>query len=134
MATIFDASLNPTLPEVAINIGGAERPLSFSYAAITTLEARYETSVADLMSRMDQISIAANLLHAALVGGDPSLTIEQVIPWVNYFSLKPIQQALLAAWFGSFPEDDGAGEAVPQAARKSAKKHSARSGRRRGTI
>jgi hypothetical protein len=110
MAQIFDASVNPTLPEVAINIGGAERPMSFSYAAIAVVEAKYGEGMGVLLGRMDQLRVAVDLLHAALSPHDKTLTPAQVGPWVNIFNLKSIQDAVLTAWLGSMPEGEAEGE------------------------
>jgi hypothetical protein len=104
MATVFNANLNSTLPDVAIHIGGRERPMAFCYKAIDALESKHKQSAGWLLSQMDRLSIAAELLHAALWRDDQTLTVEQVAEWVSFHNLKTIQDALLAAWFGSVPE------------------------------
>jgi hypothetical protein len=115
MPQIFNASTNPTLPAVAINIGGKERPLAFCYKAIAALEGKHQKSVGQLLGQVDRLSIATDLLHAALWRDDQTLTVEQVSEWVNFHNLRPIQDALLATWFGSLPDkDESSGEAEAQ--------------------
>jgi hypothetical protein len=104
MAQVFKASFNPTLPQVSIEIGGKERPMAFCYAAIAHIEGRHQKSIGQLLGQMDMLSIAADLLHAALLRDDPKLTVDEVSNWVHFSNLLVIQQALLAAWFGSLPD------------------------------
>lgn len=104
MAQVFNANLNSTLSDVAIHIGGKERPMAFSYKAIDALESKHKQSVGWLLSQMDRLSIAAELLHAALWRDDQTLTVDQVAEWISFFNLKTIQDALFAAWFGSVPD------------------------------
>jgi hypothetical protein len=104
MATLFNANLNATLPDVAIHIGGKERPMAFCYKSIDALESKHQRSVGWLLSQMDRLSVAAELLHAALWRDDQTLTVEQVAEWVSFHNLKTIQDALFAAWFGSVPD------------------------------
>lgn len=104
MPTIFSANANATLPDVAILIGERERPMAFCYQAIDALESKHQQSVGQLLAKMDRLSIAAELLHAALWRDDRTLTVEQVAAWVSFHNLKTIQDALFAAWFGSVPQ------------------------------
>jgi hypothetical protein len=115
MAQVFNANANPTLPDVAIHIGGKERPMAFCYRSIAALENKHQQSVGELLGKMDRLSIATDLLHAALWRDDQSLTVDQVSEWVTFLNLKPIQDALLATWFGSVPESNASGEAPAQA-------------------
>jgi hypothetical protein len=116
MAQVFNANWNPTLPQVSIEIGGRERALAFSYKAIAGLESKHQKSVGQLLGEMDRLSIAVDMLYAALLRDDPKLTVEQVSEWVHFSNLLVIQQALMAAWFGSLPEkDETTGEAKAQA-------------------
>lgn len=116
MAQLFNANANPTLPDVAINIGGSERPMAFCYRAIAALEGKHQQSVGELLGKMDRLSIATELLHAALWRDEQTLTVEQVSEWVTFLNLKTIQDALLATWFGSVPESNASGEEKAQAA------------------
>jgi len=116
MAQVFNASTNPTLPSVAIVIGGKERPMAFCYKAIAALEGKHQQSVGELLGKVDRLSLATDLLHAALWRDDQTLTVEQVSTWVTFHNLRPIQDALLATWFGSLPDkDESSGEAEAQA-------------------
>lgn len=104
MAQVFNANVNATLPDVAISIGGSERPMAFCYQAIDSLENKHKKSVGQLMGDMDQLHIAVELLHAALWRDNQVLTLKEVAEWVSFLNLKVIQDALLCAWFGSIPE------------------------------
>lgn len=111
---IFDANSNPTLPDVFIHVGEKERHMAFCYKAIAALEAKHSLSVGQLLGKMDMLSTAAELLHAALWRDDQALTVEQVSEWVTFHNLQVIQNALLAAWFGSVSKAES-GEAEAQA-------------------
>ncbi len=112
-ATVTD----PTLPDVTLEIGGRDRKLAFDMASILTVE--QQTGVNLMAAALTEVSATSMraVLYAALLHDDPDLSIEQVGKWIDFRTTGVIQQAILAAWYGSLPKakDDDAGEDQAQA-------------------
>ena len=107
MKIALKAGLDPTLPDVSLEIGGKERQLAFDFAAIVVAE-----KVAGLnllkAARFDDLSFTElrGLLYAALLKNDPTLTLEEVEKWINIHNMGIIQMAIAHAWFGSVSGDE----------------------------
>ncbi len=113
MAKTFSTiGLDPTLPDVKIEIGGKTRQMCFDYAAIALAEkSTGQNILRALEGEVDFASIPA-MLWAALLKDDPTLKFEEVVSWVNLQNYRIIFRAILAAWLESAeePKDDAPGE------------------------
>lgn len=112
------AGLNPTLPDVSIEIGGKDRQLAYDFAAIILAEKLTGVNLMKAASFSDlSFTQVRGLLYAALLKDDPKLTLAEVDTWPIMYNLVTIQGAVAEAWFGSIPApkvDEPAGEAEAQ--------------------
>ena len=115
----FKAGIDPTLPDVTLEIGGKERQLAFDITSIITVEKLTGINLMDAVLGDVSITALRAVLFAALMKDDESLTLDQVGHWINHVNFGVIQQAIFAAWYGSLPKPvegtDSKGEAEAQA-------------------
>lgn len=98
------AGLDPTLPDVTIEIGGRERQMAYHMVGIMEVEKLTGVNLLSApISAPSNTEIVA-MLYAALIRDDPKLPFTQVAGWVNPFNANVIHQAVLAAWYGSLPD------------------------------
>jgi hypothetical protein len=111
--------LDPTLPNVTLVIGGAERKLCFDFNAIVLAEKETGLNLLQAVVNDPSATNLRGLLFAALVRDQPTVTPDEVGKWITMRNIGTIRQALLAAWFGSIDEaaekDEAPGEATAQA-------------------
>ena len=104
MAKVFTVlGLDPTLPDVTLEIGGRVRHLAFDFTAIRIAE---KEAGASILKILDDVSVSniATLLYAALLKDDPKLTYDEVGSWITLKNWPICYQAVVAAWLESAEE------------------------------
>jgi hypothetical protein len=97
---------DPTLPNVALTINEKVFQLCYDFNSIA--EAENLTGINLLFSSMDFQNLDARkyraLLFAALLKGQPGITLDEAGALINNTTIPSILQALVEAWTGSHPE------------------------------
>lgn len=102
--------LDPTLPNVELVLNGATFQLSYDHNAIAQAEAVTGHNLLEAAYYIPTATILRGMLWASVLKAHPEVTIEEVGAWINPRNFRVIREALLAAWFGSVP-DQKEGEA-----------------------
>lgn len=103
--------LDPTLPDVALILGGVERRLVFDFNAIVHAEKVTGLNLIKAMVSELDATRTRGLLWAALLKEHAELTLEEVGGWLHPRNLSVVRDALIATWFGSIPEPDAEAKA-----------------------
>ena len=116
MAHFDTSSIDPTLPQVTLTIGGKDRSLAFDYRAMCVVEKL--TGVNLLQDSVEaNFTLLGAMLFAALLHDDPELTLDEVGSWIHFKNAPVVYQALMSAWWGSLPkakaESGEANQAAP---------------------
>ena len=106
--------LDPTLPDVALIIGGEKRHLCFDFNAIVLAEKQTGINLLQSATMPTAGSLRA-MLWASLLRSYPKLTIEEVGGWITMTNAPGIYEALTLAWFGSNMTAEGEAEGEAQA-------------------
>jgi hypothetical protein len=107
-----DASIDPTLPKIAIKLGKETYYLAFTFGALATAEARLRDigmSVNLLqaldLSNMDAMKLVP-LLYAALLSHQPKITPDKVTSLVTIKNLGSIFEGIAQAYGASLADPD----------------------------
>jgi hypothetical protein len=105
--------LDPTLPDVSVEIKGIEYQLSFSFNAVVLAEKA--TGINLLTSIVSDITATSllGLFWAALITDKPSITIEEAGNLITPQNVGTIRAALITAWFGSVKVSDQGEDSAP---------------------
>ncbi len=98
--------IDPTLPDVSIEVAGKKYQLCYDFNAICQVYAETRVNLLEGFELGNPIVLRA-MFWASVLKHQPKLTVEDAGSLVNADTIGAITEGLMLAWGGSLPEENG---------------------------